>query len=308
MQSDRWKRVTAGLAAMFAVNAAAPPPVATPAPSTVAAPSIQGHPALWKLSDRDTTIYLFGTIHLLPPGTKWRTRKIEEAMARSHDWVLEVALGDDPMKAAQVMQTMGRATGLPPLLDRVPAAKRGELKALFAKFGLPEGSLDGLKTWAASIVLLGVSLTQMGMDPSQGVEMTISKEVEQQHKPIIGLETAEFQFGIFDHLSEDSQRTFLGGVLDDPAKMQAEFHEMLRAWLTGDVDSIARTFNTEENLSPELRDLLLKKRNATWTQWLTKRLQQPGTIFVAVGAGHLAGSDSVPAMLKAKGLHIERVE
>ena len=83
---------------------------------------------------------------------------------------------------------------------------------------------------------------------------------------------------------------------------------MLAAWLRGDVDNIARTFNNEESLSKELREALLHRRNAAWAQWLEQRLKQPGTVFVAVGAGHLAGADSVQEILKAKGMPTTRVQ
>ena len=83
---------------------------------------------------------------------------------------------------------------------------------------------------------------------------------------------------------------------------------MVAAWWAGDVQKIAVTFDNEMRLSPELSDALLTRRNARWAAWVRARMAQPGTVFMAVGAGHLAGRDAVQAMLGAKGLKVVRVQ
>jgi uncharacterized protein YbaP (TraB family) len=83
---------------------------------------------------------------------------------------------------------------------------------------------------------------------------------------------------------------------------------MIAAWASGKLDRIAATFDNETRQSPELVEALFRRRNATWTAWLRKRLETPGTVMVAVGAGHLAGADSVPAMLAAQGLKLKRIQ
>ncbi|MDB5719979.1 MAG: TraB/GumN family protein, partial [Alphaproteobacteria bacterium] len=127
-------------------------------------------------------------------------------------------------------------------------------------------------------------------------------------KPVSGLETLEEQFGFFDHLSEDSQRKFLVAVLDSPEETKKQFAEMLAAWSNGDLAGIARSFDDETQMSAELRQVLMAQRNARWADWLKARMEKPGVVFVAVGAGHLAGKDSVEAMLEARGLKVQRVQ
>jgi uncharacterized protein YbaP (TraB family) len=90
--------------------------------------------------------------------------------------------------------------------------------------------------------------------------------------------------------------------------VQKQFNSMLAAWTRGDVAAIARNFNAEMEGSPAMSDLLLKQRNANWTRWIEARLGQPGTLMVAVGAGHLAGAHSVQAMLEKRGLKVTRVQ
>jgi len=270
-----------------------------------AAPAPAGaRPAMWRLADSDTTIYLFGTFHLLPPGHDWRTPAIETALAASDELVLEVAEVDDPAAAAGAMMRLGLSPGLPPLAERVPEEKRGALGAMIAESGVPPAALDRMETWAAALTLAAVAFRRLGVSGEAGVERSLAAV----DKPVRGLETVEEQFGFFDALAEDAQRAFLVAMLDDMTDLKREFAEMLAAWTEGDVDAIAATFNDEMNLSPALREALLKRRNARWAEWLAKRLDRPGTLFVAVGAGHLAGPDSVQRMLRAKGLKTKRVQ
>ena len=273
---------------------------------TTAAPAAQRpRPALWKLADADTTIYLFGTIHMLPKDLAWRTPALEQAIAASETLVLETELGNDPMAAAQVMMKLGTSPGLPPIVERVPEAKRAAFRKAIAEAGVPEKALDRMETWAAALTLMAVSFQKMGLSGEAGVERGLAAGYK---KPVKGLETVEQQFGYFDQLSESAQRALLAEMIDDPKKAKAEFEAMLAAWKSGDTEAIARTFDSETALSPELREVLMRKRNAAWAEWVAKRLDQPGTVMVAVGAGHLAGKDSVQRMLRARGLKAVRVQ
>jgi uncharacterized protein YbaP (TraB family) len=292
-----WTKLRQALAALGAISLAAC--------TTPHAASDEARPALWKLSDADTNIYLFGTIHLLPKGLKWRTPAIERAIAESEALYLETELGKDPMAAAQTMMKLGISPGLPPIAERVPAEKRDAFRKMIASAGVPEAALDRMETWAAALTLMAVSFRQMGFSSEEGVERSLSAGYS---KPVKGLETVEQQFGFFDKLSEEAQRALLTGLIDDPGEAKKQFEAMLSAWRRGDTKAIARTFDSEKALSPELRTVLMARRNANWAEWLARRLDQPGTVMVAVGAGHLAGKGSVQELLKAKGLKATRVQ
>jgi uncharacterized protein YbaP (TraB family) len=293
-----------GLAGLGAVALTACSTTPAPAPPAPAGPK----PALWKLADADTTIYLFGTIHLLPKGFAWRTPALDRAIAASDTLVLETLIGSDPDTAAARMVELGVTKGLPPLAERVPPEKRAALEQLIASTKVPVKVLDRMETWAAALTLLAISFRNMGYDPDLGVEKGLEASYKASAKPVSGLETIEQQFGFFDQLSEEAQRTFLIGILDAPAEARAEFEAMLKAWAAGDTEEIAATFDSETALMPELREVLMRKRNAAWAEWLEKRLEEPGTVMVAVGAGHLVGRDSVQAMLKQRGLEARRVQ
>lgn len=264
-------------------------------------------PALWEISDSDTRIYLFGTIHLLPKGQQWRSPALERAIAESDELVIETLI-DDPARSAQVMRSIGMSPGLPPLIERVPEDKRAAFAQLLQAGGIPVAALDRMETWVAALMLAGASYRAMGLDSGLGVEQGLTGDYKAKARTVSGLETMEEQLGFFDQLSESAQRDLLVSVLDDPAEAKAQFEAMLATWSKGDVEGIARTFDSEMRKSPELHEALLKRRNARWAEWLEKRMERPGTVLVAVGAGHLAGSDSVQEMLGKRGLKARRVQ
>lgn len=269
-------------------------------------------PALWELSDADTKIYLFGTIHLLPKGLEWRTPVLERAIAEADELVIETLIGEDAAAQAaqaQTMMAMGtNATSLPPLAERVSPDKRAALAKVVAESGAPAASLDRMETWLAALTLSAVSYRQMGLEPALGVEQGLTGNYRAKARPITGLETTEEQLGFFDRLSEAAQRELLESALEDPAGARAQFQAMLETWSTGDVEGIARTFDAEMKETPELREALLRNRNAKWAEWLAERMERPGTVLVAVGAGHLVGEDSVQEMLRARGLTTRRLQ
>ena len=83
---------------------------------------------------------------------------------------------------------------------------------------------------------------------------------------------------------------------------------MLDAWAHGDVKGIARTFDRELSDSPALEQDLIRHRNANWSKWIEQRMAEPGTVMVAVGAGHLAGKNSVLELLKRDGYKVRRLQ
>jgi len=264
-------------------------------------------PALWQVSDADTTIYLFGTIHLLPSDLKWRTPTLDQALTSSQELVVETIIDDkNPAKLMSAMASIGLAKGLPPIVERVPPAKRTALQAAIKKSGVPETAYNAMKTWMAAFLLLSNQFRDMGL--SGGVEGVLRNDFIASNKPIGELETNVEQLSFFDRLPEAAQRNLLEGALEENATVKRDFGGMLDAWSRGDVKGIAKTFDHDLSTSPELRDSLIRQRNANWSKWIERRMTQPGAVLIAVGAGHLAGPYSVLEMLKKDGYKIQRVE
>ena len=276
---------------------------AAPAPQSVA------HPALWEVSDPSTTIYLFGTIHLLPAGYKWESPKIEQAVQKSDKLYVETIVDPEhPQGIITALNSLGYANGLPPLANRIDPSKRPLLEAAIAKTGIPRLAWDRMKTWTAAFILLGVQYNQLGLAGEYGPELTLRHEFAAAGKPVGQLETNEEQLGFFNALPASAQRALLEGAIENPEAMGKEFNQMLLAWSKGDVAGIARTFNQDLSDTPELTTALIKQRNSNWKSWIEQRLANPGTVMLAVGAGHLAGTDSVVNLLKKDGYRVRRVQ
>ena len=269
----------------------------------------KGAPAMWSVSDADTTVYLFGTIHLLPADYKWRTPKFDQAIAGSNELVVETIIDEkNPAELLAVMARLAVSPGLPPIAERVPPAKRALLADAIRKSGIPAGAYDRLETWAAAFLLLANQFKELELKGEEGVEVVLRSSFLAQGKPIGQLETNAEQLGFFDTLSEASQRQLLEGAIESSPETRKEFQAMLASWSRGDVAAIARSFNSDLAGSPELMNALIKRRNANWSKWIERRMAQPGSVMIAVGAGHLAGAGSVIDLLKRDGYRVRRVQ
>jgi len=290
-----------GLAAIGIVTAAS---CTTPAPVPQAP-----RPALWKVADADTTVYLFGTIHLLPSDASWQSPALRDAVARSQALYVETIV--DPQKPELLrneLLKLGFTNGLPPLANRIAPEKRPLLQAAIAKTGMPPSAFDKLETWAAAFVLLGPQFQSLGLAGQDGVETILRSDFTSAGKPIGELESNVEQLRIFDSLPESAQRALLEGAIAPTAEFREQFNSMLAAWLRGDLDSIAKSFNEDLSATPELRDAMIRRRNANWANWVQRRLATPGAVMVAVGAGHLAGDYSVQQLLEKDGVKVTRIQ
>lgn len=280
--------------------------LAAPAMVLPAAPAA-AEPAMWRVHDADTDITLFGTIHALPAGNPWLSPRIASRIDAADTLVLETVVPADPAGLAPLVTSLGMRKGLPPLASRVAPSKRAALLASAASLGLPAARLDGMKTWLAAIALGDGAVTKLGLTPGDGVEATLTARVRAANKPVIGLETPEAQLRLFDNLSETDARALLDSTVDDMATARDDTNALIAYWQAGETEQLAADFDKAFRATPNLQQALLTTRNAAWANWIAARLATPGKVFVAVGAGHLGGPGSVVAMLKAKGLTVERL-
>jgi len=263
-------------------------------------------PALWVVKDKDTTIYLFGTIHVLKPGMTWFDEAVKTAFDRSQQVVLELVM-PDPATMQGLVMANGVARDGPTLTEQIPADKRAAYTKAVTDLGLPANAFDRFKPWLAATNLSIAPLSKLGYDAANGPEQVITAAAKAAGKPVIGLETAEQQLGYFGSLSAKAQMEFLGSTIDELPKLETTMATMVAEWANGDPEALAKDMNDSLKDSPEVAKVLLVDRNKHWANWVAARMKTPGTVFVAVGAGHLAGKDSVQAQLAKLGVKAERV-
>jgi len=263
-------------------------------------------PALWMVQDHDTTIYLFGTVHVLRPDVKWFDYAVRAAFNRSDTLVLELVMPPDK-EARAIVDDLGLAKDGTRLFTALPEAERRTLMVELPRLGLAPDALDRQEPWMAAMTLTNLPLRRLGYDDKDGAEAVLFAGANREGKNVLGLETLRQQLGYFDNLSPAAQQALLAAAIAAIPKTDKEIDQTVAAWGKGDLDALAGITNRDLAGSPELRRVLLVERNRRWADWIAKRMEQPGTVFVAVGAGHLAGPDSVQAELAKRGLKVERV-
>ena len=263
-------------------------------------------PALWKVADEDTTIYLFGTVHALPSDLVWSNNVIENALAESDSIVTEIKMSPG---VEQEMQEMVMAKAILPagttLRTLLNEEQSSSYEAALGKLGMPAAAFDQFEPWYTGMLMSMLPLIQQGYSPDSGVEKVLLKKAGEKEQ--LALETLEFQIGIFDGLPQESQIEFLIEASDGVDGIKPMLDKMVAEWLEGDADTLAELMN-EGLTDPDLAEALLYMRNRNWAEWIGTRMEEPGTVFIAVGAGHLAGEQSVQDILAERGITTIRVQ
>jgi uncharacterized protein YbaP (TraB family) len=262
-------------------------------------------PAMWVVKDADTTIYLFGTVHLLPGTTAWHDATLDKALADSQTLYIELTDDDQVTMLALVLRYgMDTAHPLSSLLD---ASDDARLKAAAVDAGISAQALNVMRPWMAALTLTTAPLLKAGLDPAQGVDKQLKGQMTAAGKQVLGLETAAQQIHFLADMPQPMQLDFLRSTMRDIDKGPAQLTRLVDAWKNGDVDAIAKLEDEElRQQNPQLYQTLLVARNRTWAAKIADLLHTPGTIFIAVGAGHLAGPDSVQVQLKKLGIEATR--
>lgn len=260
---------------MVNLLAAAAIAVATPA-AMPSSPPLE--PAMFEVHDSDTTIYLFGTFHALDADEHWLDQSARSAFEQSNELVLETLLPEGPDAAQQIKQSI-RAPSVTPSASFIATTK------------------------------MAISASQeQGMQVNTGADMVLRRIAESEGKPVEGLETLQLQLNMFNHLRATPPRTARAGQPLQPIEsLSQEMAEMQSAWKRGDQSVFVHMLDQLDAASPDTYRMMFTERNARWADWIAARLQTPGTVFVAVGAGHLAGKDSVLVRLAEKGIESQRI-
>ena len=289
----------------FALSLIAPALVAVLA---MGASPVRAEPALWAIRDKDSTIYLFGTVHVLKPSTQWRSPKIAKAFQDADDLVMEIEQPEDPATTRALMLKYGvdRAA---PLSGKLKPERYAKLQAAAQGMGFPPQALEPMRPWLAALTVSLTPLLKAGYDPESGVEKLLTAQAKAAGKPISAFETMEQQVRFFADMTPAQETELLDSTLDEIDDGPAKIDALVAAWAAGDQGELKRQMVDEMQADyPDLYRLLLVDRNADWAHQLKTRLAGSGVSFVAVGAGHLTGPDSLQAQLAKLGIKTERVE
>ncbi len=264
-------------------------------------------PAVWVVKDADTTIYLFGTVHVLDGKGDWLNDEVKTSFDSASELVLEIIAPEDPAAMAPLLQKYALDIGGKPLTQKLSPKHQKMFAERLTKLGMPANALDMFRPFFASMTLSVVEMQTLGFNPENGAEKILTKAAKDKGMKVGEVENIDLQMQMLNALPEAEQIRMLEKALEDDGKAMETIKKLITAWGKGDPDTVAAVMNEDEADSKALYELLLVNRNKNWAEWIDNRLDQPGTVFMAVGAGHLAGPDSVQRFLKDRGIASSRV-
>jgi uncharacterized protein len=271
-----------------------------------ASPAV-AEPALWVAKSGGATVYLFGTAHVLKADTNWWTPKIAAAFDRSDEIWIE-AIAADPTTTRPLIAALG-IDQEHSLSNELAPTDLARLDAAVKSAGFPgEATLDHMRPWLAALTLEDLLIAKAGYDSDRGVNMLLKERAALADKSVLGLETAEEQLHFFADLPQATQVELLRSVLDDVAIAPAAIDTAIQGWSSGDVEAFRKGTNelSEQN-HPDLYAVVLVNRNKAWAEKIAVWMKSShGQIFVAVGAGHFVGRDSLLNALEARGISVAR--
>jgi uncharacterized protein YbaP (TraB family) len=263
-------------------------------------------PPVWVVRHAGTTIVLFGSIHVLPPGLKWEPPELKRALKGAKDLWMEIPM--DPaadLAASQLAVERGLQPQGQTLSASLSPQGRARLAKVSAGCGQSIAELDRLKPWFAEVALSLACYQRQGVLPKAGVERQIlgsaPPQIERQ-----AFETPREQIEFLSAASEVEQVASLEETLGELEEGPASYNRLVKAWMNGDVAALRReALDPLIKTAPGVYRTLVTERNRRWVDVLMKRLDQPGEAVVVVGVGHLVGPESVPALLRARGVQVE---
>jgi len=265
-------------------------------------------PALYVVRDADSTMYLYGTVHVRPRDTDWGDQDVRDALASAQEIWTEIEISPEADQRAQALAGQMGMSPDRPLSSILSAEENERLNALTQRLGIPRAYLEPMQPWMAGLTLSLIPIMRAGYDPASGVDRAVDAYGDANGRTMRSFETIEQQLGFFAGLNDETQRQFLLEAIDEAEQGPAMIAEMTTAWERGDLDALERAVVTDTREEyPEVYEALFVRRNNAWMEVLVRELEGSGVDFVAVGAGHLLGEDGLVAQLRARGYTVERV-
>ena len=278
-------------------------PVAFQSAVSVSDDKLLDEPFIYSVTDADSEVILYPTFHILPEGVEWKSDRLDAAIERAEEVWYELPAGadQDPGMQALVME-LGLSDV--PLSERIGPERAAKMEAAMAELGLPTAMVEPMMPWFAAVNIPVVMMINEGYNPMLGVESQLQQVTGGKGQR--AFETAEQQLRFFADLPEEQQIDYLMQTLEDAKDGMDMIDDLAAAWASGDMSVMENEFIADMKAdSPELYDILITKRNADWAEQLDTEMQGAGVDFVAVGAGHLVGPDSLPAMMADRGYDVK---
>jgi uncharacterized protein len=271
-----------------------------------AAGGARAEPALWEVTGGASTVWLFGSVHLLPEGGFAVGDDLADALADAERVCLEIDTGAED-EAATSAATLARAVD-PEGRDlfELLGSDADEVREAAEDAGVPLDALAMFEPWFAGLTVSVMALQAHGYDVQHGVEQIIQSEAREAGTPTCGLETLDGQLGLLDGLPDALQKEILMQALEEAGSIETLIEPMLDAWHRGDESGLEQSLEDDFEGYAELAEVLIYRRNERWAGQVSKMLEDDEDVLVVVGAMHLVGDRGLPALLAGRGYRVAR--
>lgn len=263
---------------------------------------------LWKIESKTNTVYILGSVHFLKEENCPLDPAIENAFNESQVLVLEVNLDD--FNTPQTQRSMLLASMCDPgntLSQTLSQETFGLLRTRLEENGLKVEQFEMFKPWFLAVSVTATILQNAGFDPNFGIEKYFFDKAKSSGKEILGLETVEYQIGLFDDMSPEVQDFLLYKTLLELDVIEEQVEELVRLWKAGDLEVIDSKLSEELTDNPQLNEKLIYERNRNWVPRIKAFVGKDKNVLVTVGAGHLGGEKGLVALLKKEVRRIEQM-
>jgi uncharacterized protein YbaP (TraB family) len=263
---------------------------------------------VWAVKGAHNTVYLAGSIHLLPADDAVLPAALQRAYTDSARLVMELDLGKfDALEAMTWMMDHGALPAGTDLRAVLGGARYARVSGTAGNLGVMMKGLDHEAPWIVGIEISDAAYIHEGFDPDEGVEEQLVRRAQADDKPTAGLETMQEELGGLEALSREDQIRMLDQTLDELKDIKAEMHDVVSAWRHGDARRLAALLATEYDAFPALYGPLVLERNQRWLPQLETLLQRDDNSLVVVGALHLVGHGGLLEQLRKKGYKITQL-
>ena len=261
---------------------------------------------LWKIEGKKATVYLLGSVHILRKENYPLAAPLNAAFDQAKVVVFESDL--EALELPAIQMKLLSKSALPAgetLRDQLSPKLYQEVAAQLKETGLPVEAVEKLKPGLVAMTIALVEMQKLGLDEKLGVDRHFHERARKAGKEIIGLETPEFQVDLLTGFSKQEGEAILKSTLKDIRTLKEQLGQMLKAWQTGDMKTVADLLNEAmEEEHPELYKRLVVERNKRWVPKIEELARGDKDAIVIVGTGHLAGKQSVIELLEKNGLKV----
>jgi uncharacterized protein YbaP (TraB family) len=251
------------------------------------------------------SVYLLGSVHLLTADAAKLPAVVDSAFSHADVIAFETNLDTIKMRAQELL-LRGRYPAGASLRGSLSPAGVASADTILRSYGLTVDQMNGFKPWLVSVLLSQMAMQRANFQAQYGVDAQIDARAHAAGKTIVGLESADFQLGMFDAISAaDQERMLTTGHSPDSASYALT--RVKDAWLAGNAVALDSLLNEGTADAPDMLAMLVTNRNKSWVPKIEGMLKGPCDALVVVGAGHLVGKLGLVELLKAKGYTVEQM-